>query len=123
MILPVFRVHLPHLFWFLFGCSVLWKVGRLKPDPANEQIRVIIDGPGEIGKISRSDARAVLNREQGIEIEPRGTVGLSTSGHGVAIEIPGEEGGRFVAVAMQVWNMLEKWPKKKAALFEEVGRI
>jgi hypothetical protein len=120
MILPVFRFHLPHLFWFLFGCSMLWKVGRLKPDPAHEQIRVIIDGPGEIGRISRNDVRAVLNWEEGIEIEPGGTVELSTSGHGVVIEIPGDGGGRFVAVAIQVWNMLEYWPKKKAALFEEM---
>ncbi|WP_319578344.1 hypothetical protein [uncultured Methanospirillum sp.] len=115
----IFRVHLPHLFWFLFGYSVLWKVGRLKPDPAHKQIRVIIDGPGEIGRISGNDTRAVLNREEGIDIEPGGTVELSSSGHGIVIEIPGEGGGRFVTVAMQVWNMLEKWPKKKAALFEE----
>ncbi|MDD1728947.1 MAG: hypothetical protein LUQ50_07740 [Methanospirillum sp.] len=39
MISPVFRFHLPHLLWFLFGCSVLWKVGRLKPDPVAGQIR------------------------------------------------------------------------------------
>lgn len=102
MVSPVFRFHLPHLFWFLFGCSVLWKVGRLKPDPANEQIRVIIDGPGEIGRISRAD--------------PRGTAGLSPSSHGVVIEVPREGGGRFVAVAIQVWNMLEYWPKIKATL-------
>jgi hypothetical protein len=100
-----------------------WKGGRLKLDLAVEQVRVIIDGPGEIGRISRNDARAVINREEGIEVELGGTVGLSTSGHRVVIEIPGEEGGRFVAVAMQVWNMLGYWPKKKAALFEEVGRI
>ncbi|PWR70024.1 hypothetical protein [Methanospirillum lacunae] len=116
---PVFRIHLPHLFWFLFGCSVLWKVGRLKPDPVNDTIRVIIDGPGEIARIVRSDAWAVINREEGIEVSPGGTVELSTSGHGVVFDIPGKEGGRFVAVAMQVWNMLEYWPKKKAALFEE----
>jgi hypothetical protein len=83
-------------------------------------VRIIIDGPGEIGRISKQDARDVINRVEGITIEPGGTVGLSTSGHGVVFEIPGEERGRFVAVAMQVWNMLEKWPGKKAALFEEV---
>jgi hypothetical protein len=116
---PVFRLHLPHLFWFLFGCSVLWKVGRLKPDPVNDSIRVIIDGPGEIARIVRGDVWAALNREEGIEVSPQGTAGLSTSGRGVVIEIPGEGGGRFVAVAMQVWNMLDNWPKKKAALFEE----
>jgi len=119
MISPVFRFHLPHLFWFLFGSSVLWKVGRLKPDPVAEQVRVIIDGPGEIGRISRSDARGVINKEEGIGVDPGGTVGLSPSGKGVVIEIPGEDGGRFVAVAMQVWNILEYWPRKKAALFEE----
>jgi hypothetical protein len=94
--MQMFRIHLPHVFWFLFGCSVLWKIGRLKPDPVAEQVRVIIDGPGEIGRISRSDARAVINREEGIEVVPGGTVGLSPSGRGVVIEIPGEEGGRFV---------------------------
>jgi hypothetical protein len=26
----------------------------------------------------------------------------------------------FVVVAMQVWNMLEKCPRKKAVLYEEV---
>ncbi|WP_319579490.1 hypothetical protein [uncultured Methanospirillum sp.] len=119
MISPVFRFNLPHLLWFLFGCSVLWKVGRLKPDPASDQVRVIIDGPGEIGRISRDDARAVIHKEEGILVDPGGTVGLSPSGHGVVIEIPGDGGGRFVAVAMQVWNMLEYWPRKKAALFED----
>ncbi len=114
-----FRVHLPHLFWFLFGCSVLWKIGRLKPDPVSGTVRIIIDGPGEIGRISRKDARDVINWVEGIEIDPGGTVGLSPSGLGVVFDIPGEERGRFVAVAMQVWNMLEKWPRKKAALFEE----
>ncbi|WP_319579502.1 hypothetical protein [uncultured Methanospirillum sp.] len=39
------------------------------------------------------------------------------------IEIPGEDGGRFVAVVTQVWNVLEYWPKKKAALFEEAGNM
>jgi len=116
-----FRMNLPHLWWFIFGCSALWKIGRLKPDADSGMVRIIIDGPGEIGRISKQDARDVINRVEGIEIDPGGTVELSTSGHGVVFEIPGEERGRFVAVAMQVWNMLEYWPRKKAALFEEMG--
>lgn len=31
------------------------KVGRLKPDSVNNQVRVIIDGQGDIGTISRGD--------------------------------------------------------------------
>ena len=115
-----FRMILPHLFWFIFGCAALWKVGRLKPDAETDMVRIIIDGPGEIGRISKQDCRDVINHVEGIAIEPGGTVGLSSSGHGVVFEIPGEERGKFVAVAMQVWNMLEYWPRKKAALFEEV---
>jgi len=117
MISPVFRFNLPHLFWFLFGCSVLWKVGRLKPDPVAGEVRVIIDGPGEIGRIPRDGVKAVIKREEGIEVQPGGTIELSSSGHGVVIEIPGEDGGRFIAVAKQVWNMLDDWPKKKSALY------
>jgi len=123
MISRVFRFNLPHLLWFLFGCSVLWKVGRLKPDPVAGEVRVIIDGPGEIGRISRDGVKAVIKREEGIEIDPGGTAELSPSGHGVVIEIPGEDGGRFIAVAKQVWNILDDWPKKKSALFEEINRI
>ncbi|PWR74204.1 hypothetical protein DK846_03380 [Methanospirillum lacunae] len=117
----LFRMNLPHLFWFIFCCGALWKIGRLKPDPETDMVRIIIDGPGEIGRISKQDARDVINRVEGIGIEPGGTVGLSTSGHGVVFKIPGEERTQFIAVAMQVWNMLEYWPRKKAALFEEVG--
>ena len=101
-----FRMNLPHLFWFIFGCGALWKVGRLKPDAGSGMVRTIIDGPGDIGRIFKEEAR--------------GNGWLSPSGHGVVFGIPGEERGRFVAVAMQVWNMVEKWPRKKAALFEEV---
>ena len=100
-----FRMNLPHLFWFIFGCAAFWKVGRLKPDAESGMVRIIIDGPGEIGRISKQDARDVINRAEGIEIEPGGTVELSPSGQGVVFAIPGEERGRFVAVAMQVWNM------------------
>lgn len=82
--------NLLHLFLFIFGCCALWKVGRLKPDPVSGKVRIIIDGPGEIERISKDDARDVINRVEEIEIELGGTVGLSTSGHGVVIEIPGE---------------------------------
>jgi hypothetical protein len=32
-------------------------------------------------------------------------------------------GGRFIAVAKQVWNMLDYWPKKKLALLKGINRI
>nr|WP_319540426.1 hypothetical protein [uncultured Methanospirillum sp.] len=99
MIQPVLGFNLPHLLWFLFGCSVLWMVGRLKADPVAEQVRTIIDGPGEIRRISRTYTRDVVLTEEGMEVDPGGTVGISPSGRGVVFEIPGEDGGRFVAVA------------------------
>lgn len=64
----------------------------------------------------------MINRVEKIDIDFGGTAGLSASSHGVVLDIPGEERGRFVAVEMQVWNMLQKWPRKKAAFFEEVER-
>ncbi len=117
MISPVFRFNLPHLFWFLFGCSVLWKVGRLKPDPVAERVRVIIDGPGEIGRITWQEIEQVLRGKESGEIVPEGIATVSDSGNGFVLTIPAV--GTFVAVVRQVWNMREKWPRKKAALFEE----
>ena len=117
--MQMFRVHLPHLFWFLFGCSILWKVGRLKPDPVTGQVRVIIDGPGEIGRITWQEIEQVLRGKESGEIVPGGIATMSGSGDGFVLTFPTV--GTFVAVVRQVWNMLEKWPRKKAALFEEVG--
>ncbi|MDD1728526.1 MAG: hypothetical protein LUQ50_05600 [Methanospirillum sp.] len=119
MISPVFRFYLPHLLWFLFGCSVLWKVGRLKPDPVADQIRVIIDGPGEVGRITRQEIEQVFRGKEAGEIVPEGSAMVSDSGNGFVLTIP--EVGTFVAVVRQVWNMLDNWPRKKSALFEEEG--
>ncbi|WP_181391837.1 hypothetical protein [Methanospirillum lacunae] len=47
-------------------------------------------------------------------------VKLSPSGLGVVFDTPGKEGGRFEVDVIQVWHMLEYWPKKKAALFVEI---
>lgn len=71
-------------------------------------VRIIIDSPSDIGRISRNEVRDVITRVEGIGIEPERTVELSASGHGVVFDIPGEERRRNVALAMQVWNILEK---------------
>jgi len=62
----------------------------------------------------------VSNKEEGIEVDPGGTVRLSLSSKEVVIEVPGGEGGRFVAALMQAWNMLEYWHRKKAAFLRRL---
>jgi hypothetical protein len=95
----------------------LEKVGRLKPE-GSDTIRLIIDGQGDIGVISRDMAYQVLHGASG-EILSCGSAELSDSGKGFVMVVPSESGGQFVAIAQQVRNLLDRWPKKKAAVFED----
>lgn len=58
------------------------KVGRLKPDTVRDCIRIIVDGPGEIGTLSRSDAEKVLRYRDIGPVAPVGSAEFSVSGNG-----------------------------------------
>ena len=92
------------------------KVGRLKPDSVNDLVRVIVDGQGDIGTITREDLAELLSGDEPQPVLPSGEVDLSESTRGVKVTIP-VEGQVYVVVAEQVRNMLMKWPRKKAAVF------
>lgn len=57
------------------------KVGRLKPDPERDCVRVIVDGQGEIGTISRTDTEELLSGNT----QPSSSVDLSVSAKGVKV--------------------------------------
>jgi len=93
------------------------KVGRLKPD--GDCVRIFVDDLGEVGIITRQDIEELLIGVEPQPISPSGEVDLSESQKGVKITIP--VGGQlYVAIAGQARNMLNKWPRKKAAVFRAV---
>ena len=81
------------------------KVGRLKPDEKNDTIRVIIDGSGDIGRISRERMEMMVTG-----LEPV----LSSSD--VVIELLIRE-EMIQVLGWQVKGMVEKWPWKKAGVW------
>ena len=99
------------------------KVGRLKPDPVRDGIRIIVDGLCEVGIISRSEIERVFRFRDPGKVDPDGTATLSASGDGFLVMIPGTDGGRFVAVVRQVLHMLEVWPNKKQRCLRRKGKL
>ena len=90
------------------------KVGRMKPD--GNCVRIFMDDLGEVGSITREDIEELLTGCEPEPVVPSGEVDLSESQRGVRITIP--VGGQvYIAVAGQVATMLNKWPRKKAAVF------
>ncbi len=92
------------------------KVGRLKPDPERDCVRVIVEGLVEIGTITRADTEELLSGIEPQPVQPSGSADLSVSAKGVKVVIP-VEGQLYVAIVRQVRNMLEKWPRRKVAVF------
>lgn len=88
--------------------------GRLKPDSVHDTVRVIVDGQGDIGTITREGLAEILS---GIEPQPVlsfGEADLSELARGLKVTIPVEV-PVYVLVAEQVGNLLEKWLRNKAA--------
>jgi hypothetical protein len=84
------------------------KFGRLKPDEESDSIRVIVDDAGEIGRISR----------ERMEMMVAGIAPVLSSSD-VVIELKvGEEMIRVLG--WQVKGMMEKWPRKKAGVFQRI---
>lgn len=92
------------------------KVGRLKPDPENDCVRVIVDCLGEIGIICRADTEELLSEIKPQPVQPSGFADLSVSSKGIKVMIP-VEGELYMAIVRQVRNMLEKWPRRKAGIW------
>lgn len=97
------------------------KDGRFKPDQESDCVRVIVDDLGELGRITREDAKELLSGLEPQPVTPSGQVDLSISGAGVKVRIPSRDRELYVAVARQVRNMLDKWPWKKAAVFKPIN--
>lgn len=99
------------------GTAMYEKIGRLKPESVNDLDLVSVDGQGDIGMITREDLNESLSGNEPQPILPSGEADLSESTRGVLVTIP-VESQVYVVVAEQVRNMLEKWPRKKAAVFQ-----
>jgi hypothetical protein len=95
------------------------KVGRLKPDQNQDCIQVIVAGQGEIGTITREDTEELLSGVEPQAVQPSGSIDLSVSEKGVKVVIP-VEGQLYVTIVRQVRNVLNKWPRRKAAVFRPV---
>ena len=89
------------------------KVGRLLPGE-NDEILIVRDGVGEIGKISKADVILTCGGLEPFPVLPYGEMDLSTPGKAVKFTV---NGVLFLVIRSQVVNMINKWPKKKAALF------
>jgi len=94
------------------GAVMYEKVGRLKPDSVNDLVRVIVDGQGDIGTITREDLAELLSGVEPQPVLPSGEADLSESTRGVKVTIP-VDGQVYVVIAEQVRNMLVKWPRMK----------
>ena len=89
------------------------KVGRLLPGE-NDEIRIIKDGVGEIGAVTKADAILTCGGLEPFPILPSGEMDLSIPGKAVKFVIGGV---MFLAIRSQVIGMINEWPRKKVALF------
>lgn len=89
------------------------KVGRLLPGE-NDEIRIMKDGTGEIGRVTKADAILTCGGLEPFPVLPSGEMDLSTPGKAVKFVIVGM---LFLAIRSQVVGMINEWPRRKAALF------
>ena len=87
------------------------KVGRLLAG-VDGWVRIMKDGCGEIYRVHQSDVLLTL-----AGMGPNEVVELSSSGKSVRFLV---NGSGYMAIAKQVRGMIERWPKRKAALW---GRV
>ncbi len=84
------------------------KIGRLKPDKADDSIRVIVDNQGEIGRIGRERMGEIIT-------------GVSPVMDSSDVRIELLVGDVMIRVyAWQVKVMLDRWPWKKAGIFKGI---
>ena len=89
------------------------KVGRLLPGE-NDVIRIMKDGSGEIGTVNRADVILMCGGFEQFPVDPTGEMDLSNPGKAVKFTV---NGVLFLAIRSQVVNMINEWPRRKAALF------
>ena len=89
------------------------KVGRLVPGD-NDEIRIMKDGTGEIGRVTKADAILTCGGLEPFTVVPSGEMDLSIPGKAVKFVIGGV---LFLAIRSQVVGMINEWPRRKAALF------
>lgn len=81
------------------------KVGRLKPGDG-EIIHLFVDGSGELVMITRQEAQRLIDE-----------AALETDRHGKMVVVAQVDGVEYEVFVWQLGNLLEKWPKKKAAVY------
>ena len=89
------------------------KVDRLLPGE-NGMIRIMKDEAGEIGTVSRVDVILTCGGLEPFPVDPSGEMDLSNPGKAVKFTV---NGVLFLAIRSQVVNMINEWPRRKAALF------
>ena len=89
------------------------KVGRLLPGE-NDVIRIMKDGAGEIGTVTKADMILTCGGLEPFPVDPLGEMDLSNPGKAVKFTV---NGVLFLAIRSQVVNMINQWPRRKAALF------
>lgn len=89
------------------------KVGRLLLGE-NDVIRIIKDGAGEIGMVTKADAILTCGGLEPFTVVPSGEMDLSNPGKAVKFVIGGV---LFLAIRSQIVGMINEWPRRTAALF------
>ena len=89
------------------------KVGRLVPGE-NNLIRIMKDGSGEIGTVTKADMILTCGSLEPFPILPSGEMDLSIPGKVVKFVI-GEV--LFLAIRSQVVGMINEWPRRKAGVW------
>ena len=89
------------------------KIGRLLPGE-NDMIRIMRDGAGEIGTVTKADVILTCGGLEPFPVDPSGEMDLSNPGKAVKFTV---NGVLFLAIRSQVVNMINQWPRRKAALW------
>jgi len=94
------------------------KIGRLLP--AGEVVLIVVDGQGEIGSVTPGELSAIALGLGPVQVSPVGTVDRSVTGRSIWFTIPGQPGVVCMVSTKQVRNLLDQYPRKKAAVFAPV---
>lgn len=106
-----------------FAVQEYEKVGRLKADEERNCIRVIVDGQGEIGTITREGAEELLAGVEPQPVLPSGTADLSISGAGLKVRIPSSDGGMLLWSGMSGICWIHGHGRKRRCFSQYLYRI